>query len=151
MSEQQLLGRKRFEQDTRKIRTLVPQLITPLQDTSLPYTSTSFDGDSFSTTAKTKIDLSATFSAPANVRAIVLYVYCRDSDSANSDNYVVLAPNDTADSGMSCSANHSPNDSWHRYPGIMVPCDANGDLYYQIAASGANTFDLGIQIWAYFL
>ena len=148
--EEQLLGRKRFEQDTRKIRTFVPQLLTPLQDTSLPYTSTSFDGDSFSTTAKTKIDLSATFGVPANVRAVVLFVTVRDSDSANADYYLVLSPNDTAGSGFHCKATHSPNDSLHSYC-CTIPCDANGDIYYQIAAHGVDTFDVWIEVWSYFL
>ena len=47
-----------------------------------PLTSTSWDGDSFSTTAKTLIDLSAVFGVPANVKAIYARVFVNDSASA---------------------------------------------------------------------
>jgi len=150
MSEQQLLGRKRFEQDTRKIRTLVPQLITPLQDTSLPYTSTAWDGDSYSTTAKTKIDLSAVFGVPANVRAIYARTSCGDADSSANDCYLILSPNDTAGEGLYNSPAGKSGDR-RSEENMIVPCDANGDLYYQILATGAGTFDVTIEIWAYFL
>ena len=33
----------------------------------------------------------------------------------------------------------------------IVPCDANGDIYYQIAASGTGTMDVNIQIWGYWM
>jgi len=32
-----------------------------------------------------------------------------------------------------------------------VPCNADGDIYYQISASGASTFDVWIQIWGYYI
>ena len=34
---------------------------------------------------------------------------------------------------------------------MVVPCDANGDVYYLIAASGANTAAISLQIWGYWL
>jgi hypothetical protein len=34
---------------------------------------------------------------------------------------------------------------------FIVPCDANGDVYYQIVASGTDTLDAILQIWGYFL
>jgi len=115
-----------------------------------PLTSASWDGDSFSTTAKTKIDLSAVFSAPAGMKAVLLFVTVRDSDSANGDYYLILSPNDTAGQGFACKATHAANDSLHSYC-CIIPCDANGDIYYQIAAHGAGTFDAWIQIWGYFI
>ena len=42
------------------------------------------------------------------------------------------------------------NDSWSESH-MIVPCDANGDIYYQIAASVANTMDIHIQVWGYWL
>ena len=146
--EEQLLGRKRFEQDARKLRTLVPQLITPLQDTSLPYTSTSFDGDSFSTTAKTKIDLSATFGVPANVRAVLVRSAVRDSDSSNGERWLCLSPNATDSSGLYNRCSGQGNDTWSDET-FIVPCDANGDIYYQIYASGASTMDVILEVWGY--
>jgi len=113
-----------------------------------PLTSTSWDGDSYSTTAKTKIDLSAVFSAPAGVKAVLAYVTVRDSDSANGDYWLILSPNDTAGQGFSCKATHSPNDSLHSYS-CIIPCDASGDIYYQINAHDTETLDAWIQIWGY--
>jgi len=114
-----------------------------------PLTSTSYDGDSFSTTAKTLIDLSAVFGVPDGVKGIVVDVRIRDSDSANTDCYIILAPvNDNAvGTAIDC---RSISDRWLRTQ-IIVPCDSNGDIYYQIVASGANTFDLRLIIDGYWL
>lgn len=112
-----------------------------------PLTSTSWDGDSFSTTAKTLIDLSVVFGVPAGIRAIDIYVAVRDSDSAATDTKLTLAPNNTAGEGFIFSP-LPVNDRRFRGSAI-VPCDANGDIYYQIDASGAGTFDAWIAIWAY--
>lgn len=145
MPDRQQWGAKRLEVDARKARTLIPQLV-PLQ---APLTSTSWDGDSFSTTAKTKIDLSAVFSAPARIRSVLVAVQVRDSDSAATDCYLILSPNDTANNGMIFQC-HAPNDRWARHS-ATVPCDANGDIYYQTVASGASTLDIFLQIWGYWL
>lgn len=115
-----------------------------------PLTSTSWDGDAKSTASKTLLDLSSVFGAPAGIRAILVYVSVNDSGSAANDTYLVLSPNNTANQGMVFNPFRSGNDHYGRYSGI-VPCDANGDIYYQIAASGANTFDVVIQIWGYLL
>lgn len=44
-----------------------------------PLTSTSWDGDARSTTAKTKIDLSAVFGVPAGAKGILVRLVARDS------------------------------------------------------------------------
>jgi len=114
-------------------------------------TSTSWDGDSFSTTAKTVIDLSAVFSAPAGIKAVSLRVLARDSASAaSSTTEIILSPNDTAASGLSCRCAGNPNDVYEDTP-MTVPCDANGDIYYQVVASGAGTLDAIIQIHGYWI
>lgn len=115
-----------------------------------PLTSTSWDGDAKSTASKTLLDLSSVFSAPAGIRAILVYVSVNDSGSAANDTYLVLSPNNTANQGMVFNPERAGNDYYGRYSAV-VPCDANGDIYYQIAASGANTFDVVIQIWGYLL
>lgn len=114
---------------------------------SAPLTSTSWDGDSYSDTAKTLIDLSAVFGAPAGIQAVLLYVYVQDSGSASNDTYLILSPNDTASQGIYCSP-LTVNDRKGRYC-LVVPCSTDGDIYYQVEASGAGTFDVGIQIWGY--
>ena len=121
--------------------TFIP-LITPL-------TSTSWDGDSFSTTAKTLIDLSAVFGVPDGVKAVMVTVAVRDSASQTSDTVLTLSPNNTAGVGIRFSPQYV-NDRYGRTSGI-VPCNANGDIYYQIDASGAGTFDVVLQIWSYWI
>lgn len=126
-----------------------PILITWLQT---PLTSTSWDGDSFSTTAATLIDLSAVFSVPAGVKAVLLNVVINDSGSAAAtDCYIGFAPTNAA-SPQACQVdcNGVPNDGFRRGGG-WCPCDANGDIYYQIAATGAGTMDVRIRIWGYMI
>ena len=115
---------------------------------STPLTSTSWDGDSFSTTAKTLIDLSAVFGVPAGVKAVYVLVRVNDSASAGTDCYLILSPNNTAASGFQSRPYGRANDAYESHS-FIVPCDANGDIYYQILASGAGTFDVLIQVWGY--
>lgn len=115
----------------------------------VPLTSTSWDGDGFSTTAKTLIDLSAVFGVPAGVKAVLLFVWVRDSGSATNDTYLILGPTNSNLVGMAIDP-HAVNDRIHRAT-IVVPCDANGDIYYQIGASGAGTFDVFMQVWGYYI
>jgi len=116
-----------------------------------PLTSTSWNGDSFSTTAKTLIDLSAVFGVPDGVSAVLAYLYANDSGSAASSCWVLLGP--TSDDGVPVlflNLSGVFNDVPNAENGI-VPCDANGDIYYQILASGVGTLDVNLQIWGYWL
>jgi hypothetical protein len=115
---------------------------------STPLTSTSWDGDSFSTTAKTLIDLSAVFGAPASVKAVLVGCNVRDSGSAGTYSYLILSPTNTAGSGLVFGAESAVNDRF-RFGIGAIPCDANGDVYYQTVASGASTLDIVIEIWGY--
>ena len=118
----------------------------PLQ---APLTSTAWDGDAYSTTAKTLIDLSAVFGVPAGVKAVLIRYAVNDSGSAATDTYLILSPNATADEGIAVSP-QTVNDRRQRGAAV-IPCNADGDIYYQIVASGAATFDVIIQIWGYWL
>ena len=114
-----------------------------------PLVNTSWDGDARSTTAKTLIDLSAVFGVPAGVRGVLVNLSFRDSGAAANDCYVVLSPNATAAEGMALTA-LPVDDRWSRYS-VVVPCNADGDIYYQIAASGAGSMDVYLQVWGYWL
>lgn len=114
-----------------------------------PLTSTSWDGDSKSDVGKTLLDLSSVFGAPAGIKAILAYVSINDSDSAATDCYIILSPNNTALQGMVINA--EPVDDRAGRQCVVVPCDANGDIYYQIEASGAGTADVYLQIWGYWV
>lgn len=117
---------------------------------SSPLTSTSWDGDAYSTTAKTLIDLSAVFSAPAGIKAVLVSLVVRDSASSAADPRIILSPNNTAGSGPVFGCGGQTNDTWSRGM-LIVPCDANGDIYYQIAATGSGTFDIYMSVWGYWI
>jgi len=111
--------------------------------------STSWDGDSFSTTAKTLIDLSAVFGVPAGVKAVLVFVAVRDSDSQTNDTLIRLSPNNSDGVGQGFNSAYV-NDRYGRYS-ATIPCDANGDIYYQTVASGAGTLDVVLQINGYYI
>ena len=116
-----------------------------------PKTSTSWDGDSFSTTAKTKIDLSDVFGVPDGVKAILVRLTARDSGSSSGACQFALSPNNTADSvAAQAYLQGVANDVYVSENGV-VPCDSGGDVYYQITASGTGTLDAFIEIWGYWL
>ena len=140
------LGQNTLFEDIDTIRTMLGGpvfLIAPL-------TSVAWDGDPYSTTAKTVIDLSAVFGTPAGIRAVNVMVAVRDQASAGTDVYLVLGPTNVADTGISFSPYGRANDTWERGSAI-VACNAAGDIYYQVLASGAGTFDVVIQIYGYFI
>ena len=116
---------------------------------SAPLTSVAWAGNARSTTAKTLIDLSAVFSVPAGVKAVLVYLAARDSGSAANDCFVLLSPNNTGASGpawLDCFG--LTNDAFEREQ-FVVPCDANGDIYFQCQASGVDTLDVWLEIWGY--
>ena len=116
-----------------------------------PLTSTDWDGDAFSTTAKTKIDLSTVFGVPANVKAVLVRLTARDSGSSSATCQLAVSPNDTADIVVvQVYLQGFANNVYGASSGVC-PCDANGDIYYQIAASGTGTLDAWLEIWGYFL
>ena len=104
-----------------------------------------------STTARTLIDLSAVFGAPDGIKAILVKTTIRDSGSAGGDYSFSLTPaSGSGEIAFTSRCSGLPNDSYTTEAGI-VPCDANGDVYYQIAASGTGTMDVTVQIWGYLL
>ena len=116
-----------------------------------PLTSTSWDGDSYSTTAKTLIDLSEVFGVPARAKGILVRLAARDSGSSAGYCQLGLSPNSTAGSvAVQAYLQGVANDVYVSVNGV-VPCDANGDVYYQIVASGTGTLDAIIEIWGYWL
>ena len=127
----------------------MPEWVTNGGTANTPLTSTSWDGDSYSTTAKTLIDLSAVFGVPAGVKAVMVRVAVQDSAAASGDYYITLSPNNSAGSGL--TVNCIPvNDRLNRAQ-LNVPCNVDGDIYYQIAASGASTFDVHLQVFGYYI
>ena len=114
-------------------------------------TSNSWDGDSFSTTAKTKIDLSDVFGVPAGVKAVLVRLAARDSGSAAYDAYLGLSPNDVAaDISINIRLQGHENDQILEQS-LICPCNVDGDIYYQTKASDTGTLDCWLWIWGYWL
>lgn len=116
-----------------------------------PLTSTAWNGGARSTTAKTLINLSTVFGVPAGVKAVLVQTSIRDSGSAAGDPWLMYSPNDVASSGINWDCGGVTNDTWKRSTSFEVPCDENGDIYYQINATGASTMDVYLTIWGYYL
>jgi hypothetical protein len=114
-----------------------------------PLTSENFDGDSFSTANKTKIDLSEEFGVPEGIGAVKVFVSIRDSGSSADQAFFALSPNDINGSYPdNIKALGVPDDI--RIPaGFVVPCDENGDIYYQTHSTGEDTLDVWLEIWGY--
>ena len=116
-----------------------------------PLTSTSWDGDTYSTTTKTLIDLSSVFGAPAGIKGIFVKLVARDSGSSTGYCQLILSPNSILNSvAIQCYLQGVPNNVYISANGI-VPCDTNGNIYYQIVASGTETLKAFIEIWGYWL
>lgn len=124
----------------------VGYIFTPLET---PLTSTSWDGDSHSTTSATVIDLSSVFGAPAGIKAALVRIEARDSAAWGSSGlYIALGPSSSYYYTLTCPV--FGGDVSNFVEGI-VPCDSNGDIYYRIIASGTNTMDVDMRIFGYFL
>jgi len=114
-----------------------------------PLTSTSWDGDLYSTTSKTLIDLSTVFGAPAGIKAILAEYSIKDSGSSNGTCRLVLSANNANMTGVHLMG--SPTNNHFATSNAIIPCDVNGDIYYQVVASGTNTMTIYIQILGYWL
>jgi len=116
-----------------------------------PLTSTSWDGDAYSTTATTKIDTSAVFDAPPGIKAAVVRLLARDSGAfPQTGLYVTLSSGSNMAATAQMGVRPTGDDVWDENCGI-VACDANGDFYVTIAASGSDTMDVWLSITGYFI
>jgi len=136
-----------------KIQASVPRWVYPSDPDWLgtaykPLTSTSWDGDARSTTGKTIIDLSEDFGVPGGIKAILARIVIRDSGSAATNCNFILSPTSTNNEGFYATIYGYANDllGHTQFP---VPCNIDGDVYYQLTASGSDTMDVWIEIWGY--
>ncbi len=121
-------------------------LFVPLQS----YVSWGFTS---STAAKTWINVRGVFgtSIPNNVKALLIRTWARDSGSANADCWFALSPNNVAWSIAAAITLYGQVNDKYIEGQLTVPCDGAGNMYYQIAASGANTLDVSMQVWGYWI
>ena len=140
---------KRLEREVERLRVKESGKFIAL---TTPLTSTSWDGDAISSQATgIVIDLSTTHGVPAGVKAVMVRCYIRDSASATTNNlYFGLSSGSTSTAQFTIRCSGLPNDYLTDVCGI-VPCDANGDIYYRSATSGTDTMDVWIVITGYWL
>lgn len=112
-------------------------------------TSTSWDGDARSTSGATKIDLSAVFGIPANVKAVDVRLIARDSAThPQTARYFSLGP--SASDAAQIGVRPHGNNMYSETNGVCN-CDSNGDVYFTLNASGSLTMDCWIQINGYYI
>ena len=113
-----------------------------------PINHTSFDGDSFSDVGtSTKIEnTSWSRDIPSNAKAILLQIVGWDSGSQETA-YFSVGP--TSDYYYALGVQGLTGDKRTENQG-WVPC-TSGDLYYRCDASGADTLDVVMRVWGYWL
>lgn len=115
-----------------------------------PLTSTSWDGDSKSTeVTSTLLDMSSVFTGypTSGVQAVLLWVQVMDSATWGTDDlWIDFGPSGTYwyAGGVSAFGGDVRNQGM-----LIIPTDANGDIYYRINASGASSMDIWIRVWGY--
>jgi hypothetical protein len=115
-----------------------------------PWTHTSWDGDAYSDTAATQLDMSTFSGAPSDtshIRAYLIELIAKDSAAWGT-------------AGLEFSMGPSSSNAYQivaRPPGAVtvsqlgiVNTDLQGDVYYTINASGAGTMQCWIRVWGYF-
>ena len=116
-----------------------------------PLTSTDWDGDAKSDEGPTKLDMSAVFTGYPDmaVKAVLLRLAARDDASIGTAGlYFSVGPSATYYYAL--QANPPGADVLSSITGIC-PCDANGDIYYKINASGSGTCDCWLEVWGYWV
>ena len=139
-----------IEQLLEKIRPYVLGWVHPFHALAAPLTSASWAGNSFSSVGTpTQIDLSAVFGLPVGITAVLLYSDVNDSAALGTDGlYFTCGP---SSSYYYSTLNAPIGGDVSSIKTEMVPCDANGDIWYRIGASGSNTMDIRLQIVGYWL
>ena len=115
-------------------------------------TSTNIYATGYSDVASTILNLEADSDGviPKGAKAVYLGTTVNDSGSAATNTYLSFAAVD----GEAQYQNkiHGHPDDINQIESMHVqPCDANGDVYYRIEASGSSTFDaymnyMGVQL-----
>lgn len=113
---------------------------------------TGFNGDAFSTVASNTAISVVAAGVPAGVKAVSLRARSRDDASASTSgagiNLTAISSNTRYALGCICGG--LPN-NYSQSAGGVVPCDADGNVYYITTASGVGTLDVWIEIWGYWL
>lgn len=112
-----------------------------------PLTSTKFDGDSFSSSSNT-IDWNADFGMPVGAKMVNIYLVIRDSGAAGQS--ISFKAKSTTTNVTKRAETLVGGDVPH-YLERTLPIAADGTTYYDIIASGTDTFDLWIRVMAWWM
>jgi len=135
--------------DRLKLPELGPQPVF-LDD---PYTNADFDGDSFSDVAvHTKIEnTSWSTTVPATAKALIIRADVRDSGSGATTGlyFRIYSTSTSTYPAMILRPSGKANDTYVSNSGV-VPC-TDGDIWYRVNASGANTMDVFLYVVGYWV
>jgi hypothetical protein len=111
-----------------------------------PLTSTSWDGDSFSTVSTaTELNMVSVFGCPSGIKAVKVRMYAKDSAThPQTGLYFALGPSSTY---WYCALVRPVGDDVPIEQTTWINVDANGSLWYKVAASGTGTLDIVLQVW----
>ena len=116
-----------------------------------PYTNASFDGDSFSdVVVLTKIEnTSWSTTVPADAKALIITGAARDSGSAAATAlyFRIYSTSTATNPALTIWPSGVTNDARVGADGI-VPC-TDGDIWYDVNASGASTMDVWLYVVGY--
>ena len=114
---------------------------------------TGFSGDSFSDASAQDINLEAVSDGviPKGAKAIMCRLQARDSDTATGEPYFWLMGHDVNAPQLEADctfADAAGRDNVYSKANGIVPCSADGDISYYAGASGSNTLDVYITVYA---
>ena len=113
------------------------------------YTSTSWNGDSFSNGASGTINWVTAFGLPEKPKWVELIVSVRDSASAGMNYYIAFKAKATTTNVSAYGDAEAAANDIYRDSCIGVPVADDGTTHYAIAASGVNTMDIWIRVNAW--
>jgi hypothetical protein len=109
---------------------------------STPLTSTSWDGDTKTTSNRAVVDLSSVFGVPAGVKAVLMSIQTQ-GDAAND--YIRFGPDSVNNFTLVCRTQVA---GVIAHASGIVPCDANGDVYCHTSGTVESVY---VWIWGYWL
>ena len=142
-----------YDGNLKSVKSATAHDVYGFHPLTTPYTNTTFDGDSFSDVGtNTKIEnTSWSTTIPADAKALLIQAVIRDSGSAGTSNlaFKLYGASGAAYASMEVYCSGAPNDSFVAQNGV-VPC-TDGDIWYQVNASGADTMDVYLRCFGYWI
>jgi hypothetical protein len=114
-----------------------------------PYTSTSWDGNSFSNGATGTINWRTDFGLPEQPKIVWVEVWVRDSASTGGNySFRLFGKSTTSNPWFTCRAPRGVDNETGQNGGL-APVAADGTTYYTVTASGSSTMQIWIKVVAY--